>query len=159
VQTNAGCIALIAYTMGGWLLPSLHDHGSHQHSASAERSSLGLLIVPNVASTCGSYSHSHHRTPHNVRRTLGQNQDHETTQIQNKASAGPPGFESGPAATFHDHGLCALCIARSMNGPRATLKLGTFRPVDFCSTTAPKALHCLQSWLMVKAPRGSPNAA
>lgn len=159
MQTNAGCIALIAYLVGGWLLPSLHDHGSHQHSASAEQATSGLPIVSNVASTCNSHCHTNHRSSHNGHRTLGQNQDHEITEIRNRVSTGPPGFGSGPLATFHDHGLCALCIARSMNGRQATLKLTTFRPVGFCKTTSPEAQHCLQTWLTVKAPRGSPNAA
>jgi len=160
VQTNAGRIALIAYIVGGWLLPILHEHGSHQHSDSvtAEGASCAPKPSSDVTSTCGFRSHSHPRSLQNERHASDPKQKQESPQLQHKFSSGAAGLGSGPPATFHDHDLCALCLAQSIKASKVALRSYTSRPLGVCILAHLTAQHCSQSCLAVNATRGPPDA-
>jgi len=159
VQTNAGRIALIAYVVGGWLLPLLHDHGSHQHIASAARGLCGS----HATSTCDSGSHSHQHAAHqhaahNEHKTPCKSHDQESPSLEHRVPTDSSGFVAGSAASAHDHGLCALCIARSSSAARVTLEPLTFRPLGVCRSAPQRSRHCFQFWWPIEPSRGPPTA-
>ncbi len=86
MRTNAGRIALIAHIVGGWLLPILHEHGSHQHSDSVTAEGASCVPKPpsDVTSTCGFRSHSHPRSLQNERHASDPKQKQESPQLQHK---------------------------------------------------------------------------
>lgn len=141
LQIYVGRIALIAYVLGGWLLPLLHDHGAHGHTSSTLQASCGHTSTSHDALELGSscdHSDDHHS------QNDSASSGHNKASLEHKCSEGSPSIGSGPLTTFHDHGLCALCVSRSVNGQQLMLIPSSFRVVAEGFSAPPELPHCVR---------------
>lgn len=97
VMTWISRFTLIAYLLGGWLLPAAHHHLHHDHREVAHVS---------IESTCG--------CPEQVQLSLKEKGQ--------AAHAAPHGWRQATDHADACTGLCALCSARSLTSP--TIKSG-----------------------------------
>lgn len=154
LQIYVGRIALIAYVLGGWLLPLLHDHGAHEHSASTLQASCEHTSTSQDAlepsSSCD------HTNDHHSQKDSASPGHHEAS-LKHKCSEDSPGIGSGPGTSFHDHGLCALCVSRSVNGQQLTLIPTSFRLLFKELLTPPEQPHCVRLLRTPALARGPPS--
>ncbi len=126
-------LTLIAYLVGGWIIPSIHHHGSHAVTSSH---------------TCTSADHSSADHSHGPAENLSSAQPARTAEIchrgclhhagaidtalaSTKTSTSKPSTCSAQFVATDDvstsscHGLCAVCIARTL----ASQRLSDERPL------------------------------
>jgi len=94
-------LALIAYLLGGWLLPALHRHDHAHHAVEACHEE----VISSPSAHCCDHGHAHHSTT----ETGSEESESEKTE--------PDSLEPQVAAAHPVllcEGLCALCSARSI---------------------------------------------
>ena len=136
----ASRIALIAYVVGGWLLPAMHHHKGHSHAQHVGPASSTCCsdqgceaTVPTLDSPQDDGSqccHDHDHCDVAAVSNIASAQKHHPFQ-RGECSAVLYAVDSGePHACI---GLCALCAAQSLVGQTATdsaCSLGEIALVD-----------------------------
>lgn len=152
VQTWTGRIALIAYVLGGWLLPLLHDHDSHQHAAES-CVAVASKAVNSADSSChAGHSHAGHSQAGHSHGPAGD--DHPTTE--HKLSSSTPAMGTAPPVAIHDHGLCSLCVSRSINGHHAPSFPTVLQSIPSINFSARDLPPCVQPKRATDLSRGPP---
>lgn len=164
-------IALVAYLVGGWIMPSLHRHGMHQHAgatclaSSAHVHSSGACEGHAGSIPTGQRPSSRNQTdsPHVHEHDGHQHNDHHHGIHQESAQTDPadiptskPGVKTRPPSDHHDHGLCAMCVSRSLNGHRDTLFAPCFQSLATGIFHACEIPHHVQSRRSSNFSRGPP---
>jgi hypothetical protein len=114
-------VALIAYVLGGWLLPAAHHHLHHQHGVCQHVAPSSMLATSDHG--CCQHSHGH---------------DHEGEGQSGKGHpASGPSLQPAESPKLSCDGLCALCTARSLASTAVTHKQSSLADVDAGSDAQP----------------------
>lgn len=112
-------LALIAYVVGGWLLPA-----THHHSGSCAAHAHGT-VAPEADTAPDSDSHGHSA---GQRHACDHDHAAEPADTQQCEASSLPAWKS----LTHDHlcvGLCALCAARTLSPVRSSTQTIASQPV------------------------------
>jgi hypothetical protein len=96
-------IALIAYVVGGWLIPAAHDHGAHAFGGKGRHHVHGH--------TCRHAHEGHEHDTFEPEHCDSHRHGSEGTGSSIQWKSAPP--SSGPCL-----GLCAICSARTLSKAR-----------------------------------------
>ena len=134
-------IALIAYLLGGWLLPAIHHHADHQHGACQHVAATS----PSSESDHGCCGHSH-------------DHQHESDEASDESASDLQITSAAKLRTCD--GLCALCSARSLTSTTLKQKLTSLAGGDSCLIVHPIELDILpDSATGAHLTRGPPEIA
>ncbi len=105
-------LTLVAYLIGGWIVPSIHHHGSHGHGSHGVGSPLSHAACESTP----------HATSQVVNTSTTENSGHGcscdhhfvSTTKQSGESVSQISIESSSSGHSDCFGLCAVCSARSL---------------------------------------------
>lgn len=114
-------IALIAYMLGGWLLPATHHHGSscdHTHAGVCDSQHAGHSAE--AVLTLSSAEH-HHHCDHDHGACSSSHGSHQRDAGQKLVDQELTGAATivYSGTTLNCDGLCALCVASTLSSTRS----------------------------------------
>jgi hypothetical protein len=155
VQRWIASLTLIAYLIGGWLLPVTHHHGAGV--AATADCGAGCHSHAPLDANLPSQDHPQQSTcshaPPALQAGASANSQEGETEVD-RSGGSEPSFQSLPHASCQ--GLCALCVARSLSSQRLveTLVATGFIPVGEACVFEPPFL--LQRSRGIAFSRGPP---
>jgi hypothetical protein len=109
VQRWIASLTLVAYLIGGWALPTIHHHGVG--ATSAFNGGVGCHAHPHVEAETAAHSTHPASCSHSC-------QSDDPADSQEPAAQASSGVAFRSASVDDCHGLCALCVARSLCSQR-----------------------------------------
>ncbi|WP_146514183.1 hypothetical protein [Rubripirellula amarantea] len=140
-------IALVAYLIGGWLLPAVHRHG-HVHDGGhcgTEVATVGFDSTEDSGATDHTCSCTHHVC----------DSDDDSASSAADADATRLGFTHGHHVTCD--GLCAICIARTLVSSPVVNQVNATALFVAHRTSLPPPVALVDHSVSQHSPRGPPQ--